>query len=152
MRRPAIFPGAACEKGARDSGGGPYSNRPLAAAAFDPAAAQRSIEIDEAGQALQTRGDERLLGAVEAGLRGEDVEIAVDTVPIAKLRELQAALLRGRVALLRGELLVVGAARGEPVGGFAKGGLDRFFVRRGADVLADRRGIEVGPQRAAFED
>src|SRR5258706_8098823 len=120
MRRPAIFPGAACEKGARDSGGGPYSNRPSVAAAFDPAAAQRSIEIDEAGQALQRGGDERVLGAIEAGLRGEDVEIAVETVPIAKLRELQAALWCGRVALLRGQLIVVRAARGEPVRHFAE--------------------------------
>src|SRR5258706_15917458 len=44
------------------------------------------------------------------------------------------------------------AARGEPVGDFAKGGLDRLFVLRDADVLADLRGIEVRPQRAAFED
>jgi len=43
-------------------------------------------------------------------------------------------------------------ARGEPVGDFAKGGLDRLFVLRDADVLADLRGIEVRPQRAAFED
>src|SRR5882672_3672040 len=105
----------------------PYSNRPSVPGALDPAAAQRSIEIDEVGQALQTRGDERLLGAVEAGLCGEDVEIAVDTVPIAKLRKLQAALLRGRVALLRGELIVVGAARGERVRHFAERRLDGFF-------------------------
>src|SRR5471030_913204 len=47
----------------------------LVAAAFDPATAQRSIKIDEVGQALQTRSDERLLGVVKTSLRGKDVEI-----------------------------------------------------------------------------
>src|SRR5471030_1581641 len=77
----------------------------LVAGAFDPATAQRSIKIDEAGQALQACNDESLLGVVETGLRGKNVEIAVDTVLIAKLSQLQTPLLGRRVALLRRELV-----------------------------------------------
>src|SRR5471030_2282414 len=124
----------------------------LVAGAFDPATAQRSIKIDEVGQALQTSSDARLLGVVKTSLRGKDVEIAVDAVPIAKLRQLQTPLLGRRVALLGGELVVVGAARGEPVRHFAERRLDCFFVLRNADVLPNPRHIQIRPQCSPFED
>src|SRR5258706_6974029 len=117
-----------------------------------PAAAERAIEIDEVGEPLLLRRHQRELRVVVAGLRGEHLEIAVDAVAIAELRKLEAALLRRRIALLRGELLVERAACGEPVGDFAERGLDRLLVLRDADVLADGRDIEVGAQRAALED
>ena len=60
------------------------------AAALDPAAAERPIEVDEVGQALQARGHERELGVVEAGLRREDLQVVVDPVAVAEQRELEA--------------------------------------------------------------
>src|SRR5437016_2238268 len=48
----------------------------------DPAAAERAVEIDEVGEALLARGDERELRVVEAGLRREHLQIAVDAVAI----------------------------------------------------------------------
>ena len=104
----------------------------LIAGALDPAAAEGAVQIHKAGEALQARRDERELGVVEGGLRDEHVQIRVRAVAIAEVRELQAALLRCREALLRGKLLVEGAARGEPVRHLAKGGLDGLFVLRDA--------------------
>src|SRR3989442_1080209 len=83
----------------------------LLAGALDPAATEGPVQIDEAGEALQARRDERELGVVEGGLRDEHVQIRVRAVAIAEVRKLQAALLRRREALLCGKLLVVGAAR-----------------------------------------
>src|SRR5438132_8819348 len=118
----------------------------------DPAAAERAVEVDEVGEPLLARGDERELRVIEAGLRGEHLQVAVDAVAVAKLRQLEAALLRRREALLRGELLVEGAARGEAVGHFAERGLNRLLVLRDADVLADGGDIQICAQRAALED
>src|SRR5205823_5742964 len=64
----------------------------------------------------------------------------------------EAALLRGGVAGLGGELVVEGAARGEAVGHLAERGLDGFLVLRDADVLADGGDIQICAQRAALED
>src|SRR5258708_4087678 len=43
----------------------------LISGTLDPAAAEGAVQIDKAGEALQTRRDERELGVVEGGLRDE---------------------------------------------------------------------------------
>src|SRR6266849_4191069 len=86
-----------------------------------PPAAQCPVEIDEVGQALQASGDDGELRVVGVGLRREHREIVVHAVPIAEIGQLESPLLRRRVSLERGELVVIGAARREPVRDFAEG-------------------------------
>jgi hypothetical protein len=96
--------------------------------------------------------DQPLLRAEQRALRVEERQVAVDAGAVAVFRHPVIVLGGLHQAALGVELIVVGLARGEAVGDFLEGGLDRLFVLRDADVLLQLRVVEAGPQAAGIED
>src|SRR5258706_4864151 len=85
----------------------------LIARVLDPPATERLVQIDQIGEAREARLHQRLLRAVQTGLRSQDSEVIVYTVAKAQLREVERALLSRGEAFEGGDLVVVGAARRE---------------------------------------
>src|SRR5690606_241557 len=101
-----------------------------------PAAAERLVEQNEIGSALESRREQRLLRGVQVALRDERREVALDAGAVAHLREAVGVLRGAQQRLLRTELLVERAARDERIRHLAERFLNGALVARDLGALA----------------
>src|SRR4029077_16093919 len=108
---------------------------------LNPPAPEVLVQSHEIREAVEPRRDQNLLAAVQVGLRGEHAQVVVHSAAVARPRQIEAALEGGYVALERGNLIVVRAARSEVVGHLAKCNLNGLLILSDANVPLDAREI-----------
>ena len=117
-----------------------------------PAATQRLVQVDLAGQLRQAISDQCLLRAEQVALGVEEGQVAVDADAVTAFSQAVVVLVRLHQVTLRLQLLFEGLARRQAIGDFLEGGLDGLFVFGDADVFLQLRVIQAGAQTAGVED